>query len=66
MRRAGGFGLRALWMACSAGRVAAVCMAAMVSKPQGTLPLARICSVIHRKGCASRGRGVVCWVGWVG
>ena len=52
--------MRALWMACSAGRVAAVCMAAMVSKPQGTLPLARICSVTHRKGCASWGEGGWC------
>ena len=53
--------MRALWMACSAGRAAAVRMAAMVLKPQGTLPLARICSVIHRKGCASRGRGGAVW-----
>eukprot|EP00966_Prymnesium_polylepis_P057783 1338266-Prymnesium_polylepis.1 len=48
-------------MACSAGRVAAECMAATVSNPQGTLSLARICSVIQRKGCASRGRGGGVW-----
>ena len=53
--------MRALWMACSAGRAAAVCMAVTVSNPQGTLPLARICSVTHRKGCASRGRGGGVW-----
>eukprot|EP00966_Prymnesium_polylepis_P230229 5327291-Prymnesium_polylepis.1 len=47
-------------MACSARRVAAVCMAATMSNPQGALPLSRICSVIQRKGCASRGRGGWC------
>eukprot|EP00966_Prymnesium_polylepis_P170395 3938811-Prymnesium_polylepis.1 len=36
-------------------------MAATVSNPQGALPLARICSVIQRKGFASRGRGGGAW-----
>eukprot|EP00966_Prymnesium_polylepis_P313916 7254066-Prymnesium_polylepis.1 len=48
-------------MACSARRVAAVCMAATMSNPQGALPLSRICSVIQRKGCVSRGRGGGVW-----
>ena len=36
-------------------------MAVTVSNPQGTLPLARSCSVTHRMGWASRGRGGGVW-----